>query len=517
MAADAGVGARAFGHQGRAIVRAAGAEIGRARGRLLDPGELGPGGAHARQRRFEIGVGTEFQQPFADRDRDLAGIERALRGKQPLPRFVALADDHRLMRRPVELLANLHLDERALFLDDDDQRQARREFAQTRRLDRPGAAELIEAQAQRVAARLVEAEIVERLAHVEIGLAERHHADLGIGAAREDDAVEPVGGDPGDDRGALFLVQARFLRQDAVVPADVEAARRRRKVARLDRDDAVERCVDHGGRFDGVLDAFQADPDAGVAAERPAERAVIEDFLHAGRRQHRHHRIEEGEFRLMGGGGGFGGGIVAHQRQHAAVARGPREIGVAEDVAGAIDARTLAVPQRVDAVEAAFAAQLRLLGSPDRGRRQLLVEAGLEMDVVGGEKVRQFEELLIEPADRRAAIARNEAAGVEPDAPVALLLLDEQARDRLRAVEQHARLRQVETVGESHRRKGIIERRARSVVHGRPPDDRARNPARSGASSYLTGIWRLRRQIASSGSRFARRPAPVHRGLANAR
>ena len=210
------------------------------------------------------------------------------------------------------------------------------------------------------------------------------------------------------------------------------------KIARLDRSDAVERSVDHRRRFDRVLEAFEADPDAGVAAERPAERAVIENFLHAGGRQHRHHRIDEGEFRLVRGGGGFGGRIVAHQRDDAAVARSSREIGVAEDVAGAVDAGALAVPQREDAVEAAFTAQLRLLRSPDRGRRQLLVEPGLEMDVIGGEQVRQLKELLIEPADRRAAIAGNETAGVEPSAPIPLLLRKKQARNRLRAVEQHA-------------------------------------------------------------------------------
>ena len=50
--------------------------------------------------------------------------------------------------------------------------------------------------------------------------------------------------------------------------------------------------------------------------------------------------------------------VVAHQRQHAAVARGAGEVGVAEHVAGAVDARPLAVPDAEHAVEPAFAAQL---------------------------------------------------------------------------------------------------------------------------------------------------------------
>ena len=80
----------------------------------------------------------------------------------------------------------------------------------------------------------------------------------------------------------------------------------------------------------------------------------------------------------------FGGVVVAHQREHAAMPRGAGEIGVAERVAGAVDARPLAVPHAEHAIEPAFAAQLRLLRAPERGRGEVLVDAGLEEDVVGG-------------------------------------------------------------------------------------------------------------------------------------
>ena len=55
---------------------------------------------------------------------------------------------------------------------------------------------------------------------------------FGVGAAGGDDPVDLVGGEPGDDRGALVFLQALFLLQDAVGAADVEAARRQRKVRR---------------------------------------------------------------------------------------------------------------------------------------------------------------------------------------------------------------------------------------------------------------------------------------------
>ncbi len=56
-----------------------------------------------------------------------------------------------------------------------------REVAHAFRLERPGAADLVEAQAERVGLRLVEPEIVERLTHVEIGFAGGDDADLGLG------------------------------------------------------------------------------------------------------------------------------------------------------------------------------------------------------------------------------------------------------------------------------------------------------------------------------------------------
>ena len=56
-----------------------------------------------------------------------------------------------------------------------------------------------------------------------------------------------------------------------------------------------------------------------------------------------------------------------------------------ECVAGAIDTRALAVPHAEYAIELALAAQLGLLGAPQRGGGEFLVEAGLELDIGGGE------------------------------------------------------------------------------------------------------------------------------------
>ena len=135
--------------------------------------------------------------------------------------------------------------------------------------------------------------------------------------------------------------------------------------------------------------------------------------------------------------------VVAHQGEHAAVLRGAGEIGVAEDVAGAVDARALAVPHAEHAVVLALAAQLGLLRAPDGGRGEILVQAGLEEDVVPLEMRLGAHELLVEPAERRAAIARDVAGGVEPGAAVALLLHQAGADQRLIAGDEHAALGKV--------------------------------------------------------------------------
>ena len=105
--------------------------------------------------------------------------------------------------------------------------------------------------------------------------------------------------------------------------------------------------------------------------------------------------------------------VVAHQRQDAAMLRGAGEIGVAEDVAGAVDARPFAVPEPEYAVELALSAQLRLLRAPDRGGGDILVDPGLEPDVVFVERALGANELQVEGAERRSAIAGHIARGIE--------------------------------------------------------------------------------------------------------
>src|SRR5437879_1028812 len=90
-------------------------------------------------------------------------------------------------------LAHLYLDERALLLDHDDEIEAGGEFLQFVLRQRPRAADLEDADAELVALDLVELQLVERLAHVEVALADGDDADLRVAPARGDVAVDLVG------------------------------------------------------------------------------------------------------------------------------------------------------------------------------------------------------------------------------------------------------------------------------------------------------------------------------------
>ncbi len=424
-------------------MRTAGAEIGNALRHVLGRGGdalefLEPGDAAG-----DVVVGVVFEQPLADADRDFVRVERAFDREQPVAVLVLLADADRLVGGAVKLLAHLHLDQRALLLDDDDEVEPFGEFLQLAPAQRPRAADLVEADAERVALDLVDAELVEGLAHVEIALAGGDDADLRLASAGGDDAVELVGAHEGQHGVALIVVQARLLGEDGVVQADIEAALRHDKIGRRDDVDAVEAGVDRRRGLDRLVHGFQRHPGAGEARHRPAVKPVIQHLLHAGRVEDRDHHVDEVVFGLVRGGRGFRRMVVAHQRQHAAMLRGAGEIGVAEHVAGAVDARALAVPHGEDAVVFALAAQFRLLRAPDRGGGEVLVDAALEADVGFLQERCGAQELAVEAAERGAAIAGDIAGGIEAVAAVELLLHQAQADQRLEAGNEDAALAEI--------------------------------------------------------------------------
>ncbi len=258
-----------------------------------------------------------------------------------------------------------------------------------------------------------------------------------------DGLVELVGAQEGEHGVALVIVQARFLAEDGIDEADIEPTLRHAEIVGRDKLDALDGAVHHAGRFHRLVHAFERGPGAGEARHRPAVERVVDDLLHAGRIEDRHHHVDEMEFRLMRGGGGFRGVIVAHQREYAAVLGGTGEIGVAEHVPRAVDARALAVPHAEHAIELALTAQLGLLRAPERGGGKLLVDAGLELDIGGGDVAGRAHELLVETAERRAAVTGHVAGGVQAGAAVALFLHQAGANQRLITGHQDPVLRQI--------------------------------------------------------------------------
>jgi len=123
--------------------------------------------------------------------------------------------------------------------------------------------------------------------------------------------------------------------------------------------------------------------------------------------------------------------IVAGDRQHAAMGRGPRGITVLQHVGRAIDAGTLAVPDGEDAIDGRAWVDIDLLAAPDRGRCQILVDAGLEMNTMLFQVAPRLPQRVVVDAQRRAAIPRDESAGIESGGDVALALHHRQANQRL--------------------------------------------------------------------------------------
>ena len=106
---------------------------------------------------------------------------------------------------------------------------------------------------------------------------------------------------------------------------------------------------------------------------------------------------------------------------------------MADRVARAVDARPLGVPDREHAVVAALAVEPDLLRARAGGGGEVLVDGGPVDDVVRVEMGPRPLQLLVVGAQRRAAIAGDEARRVQPGGQIALALHQRQPHQRLDA------------------------------------------------------------------------------------
>ena len=446
MAADAGLRARALGHLRREVVRAAGAEPRRA------PRRLGGAGGQARHGEVDD-EGAAVQprimrrQPGRDRLDQPGGAQLAQLAQQRRAAAVALADQRRpgVGGRGVEQLAQLLLDDRRLLLDDQDLAQAVREGAQPRGLDRPAQAHLVEPHAGGGELRRRQVEPAQHLHQVRMRLADGDDADRGL-RRLDHHPVDRIDAREGAHRVELG-VQALLDRQRGQVgPAVVQAVGRRREAgsrshrvgvmpARRRAGDRVQ--VDGGAALDHLRERGHADPGAREARQRPAVQAELDQLGDAGRRQHRHLPGLEDAVALVRHRRGHAAVVVASHHQHAAVRRGAVGVAVVQRVAGAVHAGPLAVPEREHAFDLALRIGLDALRAQHRGGGQLLVDRRQEAHagrLIGGLRL---PDLLVDLAERRAAVAADEAGAVQAACGVRGALHQRQPHQRLRAAEQH--------------------------------------------------------------------------------
>jgi len=145
-----------------------------------------------------------------------------------------------------------------------------------------------------------------------------------------------------------------------------------------------------------------------------AVQAEVQIFLDVRRIENRDAAGLEYVLALVRQGRGFRRVIVAREDEHATVLGGACGVSVLEDVATAIHAGTLPVPDGEHAVVLRVRIQVDLLGAPDRGGGEVFVDARLEFDVMLVEELLRLPERLVESAERRAAIPGNEPAVFSP-------------------------------------------------------------------------------------------------------
>ena len=404
VAANAGHRARAFGHPGTGVVRATRAEPGRAVGLQFGDHQRPLLGGDDRQARVDAGQNTAVKTgELADTACNRLGDQRGRQvgigaqqdmagrvGHRPLAtghlarQFIKLAQHigTHIGAPVVQLFLQLVFDDLTLFLDHQHLLQAGGKFPCGLGFQRPDHAHLVHTQTNVTAGIVVQPQVEQRLAGVVIRLAAGDQAQPVV-LALDHVVVEAVGPDVGQRRIPFGVEQPLLLVQRVVRPADVHTARRQGEIG---RDDGLHTLgVDHrgGAGFDNLLDGLHARPDARKAAHREGVHAKVQDFLNRRGEKHRQPASLENVIALVRRSGALGNMVVTRDRQHATPGGGTGHVGMFEHVAGAVHARTFAVPDTEHTVVfvGAGRGKAQLLRAPDRSRCQFFIDARLENNV----------------------------------------------------------------------------------------------------------------------------------------
>ena len=457
VAANARHRTAAFGHTGAGVVRAAAAKPGGAfcagrtglglllltgiqqgqmlvdaRLHILGHAQLGQalGNGAGNQCRRQIGVGT--QQPVA----------ACMEGAAPLIAGTVLKLAHHggahIVAPVVQLFLDLVFNDLALFLHHQNFLQPARKFARDGGFERPHHIHLVYTDANTLAGGVIQPQIHQGLARVVVGLAAGHDAKA-ILRALHHVVVQLVGTHIRQGGIPLVVHQAGFLLQRCIGPTNVQPTGWHRKVFGQHDADAVGVHPDAAGGFHHLLNRFHARPQPAKAAHGKGVQAHVQNFLHAGRKKHRRAARFEDVVALVGRRRGFADVVITRQRNHPAMLRGARHIGVLEHVRAAVDPRPLAIPDAKHTIELlGLGVQIQLLRAPQRGGRQLLIHPGLKHDVLRFQMFFGGPQRLVIAAQGRATVAADKACRVQPLLGITQALQHGQAHQRLHTAHEGA-------------------------------------------------------------------------------
>ncbi len=414
VTADSGAHHRPVRHLRRGIVRAARAEVRRARqqrdGDAFATAALLPG-----VDRLHLAVRG---QPVGQTPGDPVRVELAELGEQGPAIRPFLAVHRGSIGAAVEDFLDRRFEERALLLHHDDLRQPGGEVPDELRIERVDRAELEQPDPVAGQIRVVEAERAQGLADVQIGLSGRHDADPVV-LPRAHQPVYVAVPQVFHRQRQAEVVQA--VLQGGEFGAEQARARAVRVRLRLGRDlgRGPGRCHDRGPRrIRHVGDHLHRRPQAAGPRHLHRVQSEIEQVLRVRREEHRHRQVRQRRLRGRRNGRGLRIRVVADQRDRAAARIGSGKVGVPHCVAGPVQARCLAVPDAHHPVRALRAEPFGELAAHHRRGRQFLVQAGPVDHVVLGEQLRAAGQLQVEPGQRRALVAGDERRRPVPAAPV---------------------------------------------------------------------------------------------------
>ena len=441
MAADAGQRARALGHLGAGVVRATRAEV------RLALHRVGRVAEQLRHREVDhqmppVERGVQAREPVGHHLHHPRGAQLAERGQER--RAVGRGFPHRVLARdsgPLRVgqieqqLLDLALDHRRLFFDHQHLLKPLCKLRDARRLQREHQAHLVDPHPGRGKRVGVELQAAQHFHEIEMRLADGDDAERGarVGHDMFVQRVHPRKGAHRVELGgeARFELQRRQVdraHMQVVIRCEVH---RQREVQRH----RVQ--VHRHARLDHFADRLEADPGTTEPRQRPAVEAELEVLGHVGRVQHRHAPGHHRQVALVRHRRADAAVVVARHHQHTAEGRRAVDVAVFQRVARAVDARALAVPHRGDAIDGAFRVQRHPLGAEAGGGGQVLVDRGQELHAGGVEELLRLPQLLVDHAQRRAAVARDKACGLQATRLVELALHQQQAHERLGAGEEH--------------------------------------------------------------------------------